>query len=254
MTAINIQSEKDRVTVWADGLNYYEDGTVHSVVHKTVKLGNWNAVIATTGMRYSGDLLAALLPTLAASFDDFLEHKEIYLRAAMSTVQRSLNESRSQRFAAFVAGWSDERNEPEVVVYNDLQATGEGDIYTTGGIVSPKLTEEEVVALSLTLGSEVRRTGRKPTMRWVVRETMEAQRRHRANPAFVSALGRDAARVGGHITETVVTAKGITENVVHRWDDTVGEKIKIEPHAIAPAHPAANLNRQQRRALARSAA
>lgn len=249
MTAINIQVTHEKATVWADGLLYLPDGTIFGLTHKARRLEGWCGVLLSTGLHQAGNELAEILPMRAATFDEFLDNRDAILREAMEEVQPLLDRAGKARFAAFIVGWSDRRSVPEMVVYNDMDGTGAGEIGTSREIISPQLFELEMQEVILGCREIAQRTGKMPNFSDAARLTMEVQRRHRANPDYAS----DGYYVGGHITETVIDANGIREQVIHRWNDTIGEK--VNPFADFPENvaPLTGSNRAERRRAERVA-
>ncbi|MEO3385116.1 hypothetical protein [Mesorhizobium sp. CAU 1741] len=242
MTAVNAFIGRDRAFMLTDASMYTAYGTVMAFGQKAVAIPNLRAVIASRGVQKTTAILAMEL-SLMQSFDALLERAEYILPDYHQKHLMELSAAGGQDINIVVVGWSDEANAPLGFCFDSTTETFE---MIDGYVAGPVPSDEENYNL-LSIGCRPQRDVPVAIFDPVEHGIpyMEAQRRMKIQ---VSDICEPMSIVGGHVLLSEVTRDGVSQRVIHRWDDEPGEPIEPEPfHGSAPLER--TLNRAERRRL-----
>jgi hypothetical protein len=261
MTAINAYASAtgDAAYMITDSAEYYLRGEKAGVVSRLGKKGvlipELRIMLATCGAPGLADAFADECRDCASSFDDVIRELPGRLRSMAdheAFIRAEDPDDDANHFRLFVAGWSGERRRPELYTLQSRRADdGAGasmePFSFVGGmriLVQPGgVTLDTLRNLGFVQGGQV--IVRDPTK--FLTAVIDWQRR---NCPFENVAGRYC--IGGEATVTRIDAKGVSERVVRRWPDQVGELItpEAEKEATATAPPA-GMSREQRRRFER---
>lgn len=231
MSAINGFVRSDAAFLMADGLSYIGGLPDATLLNKTNKLYGVNAVVASTGPAAFGEWLAGRLAY--RSFDELVELADLQIKHFFERYAREYRENDMVSCVA-LAGWHEREQRPAIYVI-DLETTGspvatriaEQDKHGGKYAVSD-LTETSVFSVPCPTKLEFANAGydlcadleRVDPAEYLL-HAMEIQRQTQFGGRHV---------VGGQAVLTTVTAEGVTQRVVHRWEeDKAGEPIKPRP-------------------------
>jgi hypothetical protein len=160
-----------------------------------------------------------------------------------------------------IAGWSRERARPEsYLVRTTDQVFGMTPDEVRAAIAAGAFLPDPYRLMALpsrTFGPDVSGFEHVDTARMdqaeldaFMRQVLERQRAD----LFHAESGETFSIVGGHVSMAVITADTITQRIIHRWDDRVGERIEVgEAMPIAASEPP-KLSKLRQEMLQRKAA
>ncbi|HEV7417679.1 MAG TPA: hypothetical protein VGN98_16095 [Tianweitania sediminis] len=252
MTAINAVLKRDRAILMTDASLYDPDGTVVAFGMKAVAIPNLKAAIAVRGAQKVAALLAMEMACTYRDFDHLLERAPDDMPRFYDSVILHLADIGMQNIDVLIVGWSDQDRTAKGFAFTSQPEDGDDECEELDSwALAPWPSDDE--------RENLQAIGARPEFNWTAESfdpirhgipIMEAQRRMRIVPGDPEAGAEPIHIVGGNILLTEVTADGITQRIVHRWeDDCPGEPIR--PAAFSAAQPQ-TLSRQQRRALERS--
>lgn len=245
MSALNIVRQPDSIHLLSDGAVYDADGVVRFIRPKTFALPHLRAFIGTRGPDRSTDLIGFALASLHRTFDELVDGIEEGLPEICAACADQLKGAASGRIELMIVGWSSERQSFEAYMI----ATREADWSAEAGdgieqlgvgayaltpiadwlVISPALSEERLRE-ALSDGPRCDSPERfVPEMHGLA--LLEQQRRIRKGMLPDWQDEDDQHHwVGGFALLSTVTRSGISETVIHDWNDTVGDL--IEPESI----------------------
>ena len=161
----------------------------------------------------------------------------------------ALAQSQETEVDILLAGWSEERNRAEsyMLSSSDMHGFDPWEFHEAPAVVAGPVPTDEALAR---VGIDVTQNPETVDPVSMGLKVFEAQR-SMTFPA-TTAGGEEFHLVGGAAVMTQITRDGITQKIIHKWDDEIGQPITPEPlRKIADTSQA--LNRQQRRAMERAA-
>ena len=254
MTAINAVLKPDRAVILTDGLAYNQHGLILGECQKTVAMPTLKAAIAVRGAQKIAAILAMELTFRCPNFDSLLDQAEEFFAGFTDRMLALLQFGTDEDLSALgdaqivVVGWSDRRKEAVGFYYLTDQPEPFG--WIEDYAFSPVPSDEEDANLK-SVGAEIE-VSYSPKAFNPIRHgipLMEAQRRMKIDPPGLN-LDEPISIVGGHVLVTECTTEGVSQRVIHRWNDEPGEMVIPEPFG---ASSQSGLSRQQRRALERQA-
>lgn len=284
MSAINIIKTEASIYLATDTAAWNANGIVTHFVPKSFVLPTFPAVIATRGSAIAPLLIGWALSSRFQDFDEMVAGIEDAMPEIYDGISADMN---GTGFDLILAGFSSARSAAEVYYMTTFTLEDRGyadadealaigvltpDAYqliplTDPGYFMPEVTEAELLAT----GINERLVGfDRPTAAYeMLRTGLELQRRKR----FTFTPGGEPFHgIGGSAVVATINKAGVSQEVIHRWQDRVGEPIQPTPidwkAARAKEHnanakladaftdlaakvPAPAMNRQQRRALER---
>ena len=243
MTAINVFLRRDRAIMMTDASLYTPQGVVVGFGQKAVAIPSLRAVLACRGNQKVTALLAMELAAAYSSFDEMAENAAGHLRHYHDLHLMELAQLGLQDINIVVAGWSGGADAPAGFYYD---STSDAFDMIDGYAAGPLPDEDEdanLHAIGCEIDVDVSPAAFDPVRHGI--PFMEAQRRMQIE---ISDVAEPMSIVGGHILLSEVTREGVSQRIIHRWDDEIGEPIVPAPF-VAPA--TSTMTRQQRRAMER---
>lgn len=250
MTAINIIRQQHRISILTDTALYDREGVVHAFGQKAATIPHLKVAIATRGAAILPGLMAACLGMRFATFDALVEDGGPAVESLYNEFFALISGGGETELDLYIAGWSEARKQPEVYeLYSEFSPSLDGRTAWTfypledGAFIMAPDPEE--------LADHVFRPG------WTVERLdpisdglaiMEAQRQFTGGAT--SHEDGNLHLIGGAAVLTEIKEDGITQRVIRRWNDQIGEKINPEPAAVPET--VVHLSRQQRRAMERA--
>lgn len=208
---------EDRVEIVTDGAVYQDDGTLVSIDRKMHV--SRVAPLVVTGRGYNIPMVAKVITGIAdacGSFDDTIDRLYRILEARKGTTVR--NE------AEFLIAGISERHGPVLLHFATLQVDGYPEAWTLQDL------GDSVIAAGSEMPPPELYEGR--SFKDFGPDILKLARRQKginpARPELPPVYG-----IGGRIDHTVVTNSQIVVECVHRWSDTIGEKINPALDAAA---------------------
>ena len=227
MTAINIIRTGRAVHIATDAAAYDETGIVHWFGPKVVTFPHMPAVISVGGTAGLLFQVGQQIEKRAATFDELVSGDAVTASVA-NLRERGWIEDDSG-MVIIVAGWSAARRKPEFYLWRP-GFPPRLEMWIAPMLIAPNVPIDVRTAAGVVLRSDM--DG--PPMWRAFVDLMELQRR----------LPEPYSRVGGCVQLTTVTADGISQKILHRWNDRIGDLIKPEPIDWQ----ARRMNRKARRA------
>lgn len=252
MTAINIFLQEKRAVVMTDALFIdFRTGRPVMIQDKCAVAPGTAMVVAARGDWRVPQGIAADLARYYANIDQLIEDEGDSVRSLYDAwLHGSGLEVMFAPVQIMVVGWSEEFGRPRGALVHLADTWAFAEIDPAEGMAAPLPDDRELdrlAALGVEPGSDWDLLSFDPLAHGV--PFMEAQRRMKL--PLPNGTGRQVHSVGGHILLTEVTADGVRQEIIHRWEDSLGEPIAPAgfkpPARIAPTPPA-NMSRQQRRA------
>lgn len=243
MTAINVFLRRDRAIMLTDASLYTPQGLVVRFGQKAVAMPHLRSVIACRGSQMVTALLAMGLAATYSSFDEMANHAAADLPRYHDQHLMDLARLGLQDINIVVAGWSESADAPSGFYYDSTTDAFE---MIDGYVSGPVLDEEEnanLHAIGCEIDVDVSPAAFDPIRHGI--PFMEAQRRMQIE---ISDVSEPMSVVGGHILLSEVTRDGVSQRVIHHWDDEIGEPISPAPFV---AQATSTMSRQQRRAMER---
>lgn len=208
MTAVNIVITDRAAHVVTDGAATRKDGTIGYIGNKVYSAPHMRAVFALRGYGVLLDSIGPSLSNYRTTFDEVAQGA--WVPGIMSAYRGT---GADEDFDLYVAGWSEERDQPEA--------------YWLSTRVAPELVQMPVNALFSPGTPETTRVSREVLFLGDDDETfckamvtiMETQRQTSTDEHRI---------IGGFVQLTTITKEQTTQRILHRWPDKVGERIEGE--------------------------
>ncbi len=248
MTAINMIRQRRRACILTDGAGYDSQGIVHGFYQKAVPIAHLRAAIAVRGPALAPVLFAAEFGLRFTSFDDLVALGGRHAETVYDRFFGLLTAGGHVELEIALAGWSESRNRPETYWLASDQSRSESMLgvpawefagaedFAAAPMPSAELLEEQGFDVDDIESVDPVADGLK---------VMEAQRRFVGNLRAVGASDGSVSAVGGFVTLTEIREDGVSQRVIRRWNDRVGEM--IQPERVALVSASAPMNRAERR-------
>jgi hypothetical protein len=278
MSACNVLVQKAAVHIMVDGLSYGSDGVIEAISQKCWACPTSHFVVSSMGAGSAGLIFSVEAGRLFPSFDALVASIEVAMPEICQKHAASLGQSEFTDCEVYFAGWSKARNRPEAYIMRvhdeASQAYWDEQTQNTGYEAKPyKLMPiTDITGNPAADVAELREAGlvRKDVTVDELCEVLdpcidllamlEVQRR-RKTPLRPGLPVRHW--VGGLALLTSITRDGITQRVVHRWEeDAIGQIVKPRPidwkawraaRAVAAAAIPLGLSRLQRERMEKKA-
>ncbi len=220
MTAINIAVVPDGSAgfVLTDSACYDGDGIITGFHAKTVTLPHIRTVIASRGHAVMCRHIAEAAQDFAG-LDEIIEGLPAALRLAVPLLKPVIGDCSA---------------DINIIGFSEASQSIEGWVSYAGEQPTYEFTEVSVSLGPLLNTNQLRSAGCAATDAGLVLDNppavlMKVLQAQRAMPteAIEGQGGPLVHVIGGHAVLTIVTAKGITQQVLHRWQDHLGEKISV---------------------------
>ena len=246
MTAMNVILGSTMAFVLSDSAMYRsETAELDHFGRKVAIAEGAGVIVATRGDYRLAPCLAEAFEEAYSNIDDVKidECQNLCWRYDQTIEEAGFQGTAHAQFA--LVGWSEEEDKPigfAVALGDDGWTFNRIDRAIAGPVPGP------------TELSQLRLVGAAPGVDWTPDTfdplkhgiaMLEAQRRMKLS---ISPTSGKVHTVGGEVTLTKLTKDGISQEVIHSWDDEIGTLIRAEPF-LRPV--VEGLSRQQRRALER---
>ena len=261
MSALNVFLRHDRAWMQADASLYDQQGNIIAFGPKIVTLSNLRAAISARGLQGVAPLLGPNLSWQFATFDDMIAQGGLIVRNIYRDFVRSYvpGNAAEKDIELVVLGWSEKENRPRcyTLFSEGLSAAAGVEPYTftptsedtEDWFVSPDLDAEGWIRLGrqgIELGKNGFTTAHfDPAKHGTV--YMEEQRQRRVD----FEQNKQISIVGGFLASVEISREGISEKILHRWEDKIGEPIQPEPRPAFENVTPLKMNRHERRAAAK---
>jgi hypothetical protein len=221
-----------RVAIFTDAAVYDNAGVIWRITPKAVAISHLKAVIAARGPALTAPLFAFELGGCSTTFDALLKNIEGQLPRLCQKHAALLSADSDPTIELLIAGWSDARNRPEsYLICSGPRAPlyGGEDLATMmarpspgkllelpGNYVSPGIWDDAVISAGLHRPTD----GKAASVELLGLATLELQ---------LGIIFEGARWVGGFGLMHVITNSGVTEKVICRWPDQLGEPINLDP-------------------------
>jgi hypothetical protein len=210
MSAFLAVRQRDCIHLLTDGALLAPDGAVAAFGFKVFELPQCRAAVTTRG-------LAHFLPWLQKAFESETSF-DVLVEAAPAVLSELRKLSRDTDFAeweAFIAGFSAERNPPEMYLYEAPKAAELCKLNDDNYAAGPQPSIATLMAAGFEPPASMEEFS--PVIHGV--PVMEAFRRTRAPMALC--VG-EVYGVGGFVADTVVRSQSVETSIIHAWPDAVG--------------------------------
>jgi hypothetical protein len=233
MSAINALVQSDAVHMMTDSLLYAHGEVLQTDFAKCIPLKGMRAAIASTGPASFSYLLAEMLECSCKTFDEVVAKNRNWFRGAFDWYVENERAAASEYATVVLVGWLEREDRPACFAI-ELSNGGEKEewIRSNSSHVDADSVAHDLIELPI-LANPVPPVEDLLAAGWPIgvdRDKRDAERDllhlmqiQRQRPA---SDGRHY--VGGQATLTTVTREGVTQRVVHQWDDRAGEKIVLE--------------------------
>jgi hypothetical protein len=211
MTAINAFAEERRACIVTDCAVYNPDKIITGFHSKVVTLPHLGAAFATSGLVVTGYELARVFYSFE-SFDDLVGRIAELVRGAWDDGDlRFADDDTRDHFRLFVIGWSTNRKKAELYQLSSQAELDEEPfaLISKSGLFTPHIAGGDIDRIMRSSNDNVERLSK----------IIDVQR---AKP-----LDQGRALVGGCAYLTQVDEAGISQRVLKRWRDRVGEPIDL---------------------------
>lgn len=229
MTAINMIRQRGRAIMMTDSAGYDAGGIVRCFYQKAIAIPHLRAAIAVRGSGDAVALLAAAFGSRFSTFDELVTGggtvaEEIYDR--YFSIMTACGETEIE---VYLAGWSESRNRAET--YFAFSTASHNRLHL--GVHAWTFHEaDEFSVAPLPSDTLLEQAGFRDRSASAVRpdagglKVMEAQRLMQVEPYWLKGDQAECYIVGGFVTLTEITKSGVSQRVIHRWNDAIGEPIK----------------------------
>lgn len=243
MTGIISALRARQVDILSDSAGYWSDGTLAKLYRKCVPVEGMRAAVAVRGASEWPQVLADELESCFDTFDAIMAdgggaiEKIVASYPALTDTEPHLD--------VFLAGWSEARDRPE---HYFLTSFGQHGVPVwQWSIIDPVMVTPMPTGRAMRL-AHCRNLSTVEQFDPVI-DGLRLMTAQRFTPVSFNTGGTNkGCGVGGEVLLTSITREGVEQRYIHSWPDEIGEPIRAE------AAPPANLNRHQRRALARKGA
>lgn len=244
MSALNVWVSKDRAVMLTDTVIYDGSANIIGFDKKAVPVDSWTGVVSGRGNIW-GTLAAVQVAEQFASFDEFIARSGPIIEFGHRQADAAGNLHFSSIVEIVVAGWSESRNRAmafglsnvaqPAFVWSDICA-GEESGFAIGPDIDTALEEWRLYRVGAD-PLDYEPEDFDPICHGL--PLMQAQRRGKTDPRFFAAEPFHC--VGGSVWCSNVTRDGVSQSVIHDWNDEVGVPIvpaKVDDNAgprIAPS-------------------
>lgn len=247
MTAINAVADKAGAFLMTDAAAYDENGIVTGFTAKCYSYPHLRAVMAVTGTTFSGREINSRMANFE-SFEDMLSGMGELVQQAYEEGTLIDKFGELSHVRVLIAGWSEENKRGEVYAVTS-GANGDPNPFTLikrDVLMSPGLQAEDLQRLGFLKGGKLAFDDPADFLEKVIAD-------QRMKPFPIPGFEDEIKFiVGGSAVLTVINAAGITQRVVLRWADKIGEPIDPDavatPAAVASLPIVRTLSRHERRA------
>jgi hypothetical protein len=230
MSAIITLCQREAVHILSDGAGYDSKGTVRAIMSKSFAIPHLSAVIATRGSAVSLPFIATRLSSLFSSFDELMLGIEAELPKIIDDSEELFAMSGSASTEIAVVGWSekDDIGKAFTIQAGDVSET-RAEYADVEHPESFKLVERPNAFALPAPSAEIMRKAEfrgdtnieKLIPEIDLLQIMEMQRQ-----SLIELNGQPTYVVGGlALLSTVARGGMITQRVIHRWPDEIGEQI-----------------------------
>lgn len=245
MTAINVFRQYARLSIISDAAAYDREGYVLAMASKCFPIPHLRAAIATRGTCLVTALYAAQFGCRFQTFDEMVSRGSTFAEEVYDLNFAGIAASGEPEIDMVVCGFSESRGRPEVYMLSSTDRHG-FEPWTLVEVADPVLAMPEPTAEHIDTMPFPSDAERIEPVKYGI-HLLEGQRALKL-PIAVDSDDASYHLVGGFALLTTITLDGVTQRIVHRWDeDEVGKRIEPQNRDLL-AEPPAFANRQQRRA------
>lgn len=259
MSALNVYLRRDRAWMQTDASLYDQQGRIVRFGPKAFTMANLRAVVSARGLQGIAPTVAPILSWSFSTFDEMVTHGSIVVRDAYLNFVRTYVDGRvgERDIEMLVLGWSEKEDRPRAFRFysESIGAMAGVEPYRFHPFEEDENWELSPAFQSLEPWQRLGRQGIELDENGFTTEQfdpvahglayMEEQRQIRVD------LGQNKqiSIVGGFLLSHEITRDGVSERIVQRWPDKVGEPIQPEERPAFENVTPLNLNRKQRRAV-----
>lgn len=244
MTAISAVAHSTGAFLMSDSATYDQEGVVTRFSPKTVTFPHLGLAVAVTGAACNGEEVARIIRDFS-SYEEVMAKIADALHDAWDDGAFDVGDDEASHLHVVLAGWSHDRKRGEVCYISTTDNLGHPAFTPSNktSIISPSIGEDGMRALGFTKpdGSVGIKCGPDEFLTRII----EYQR---TMPWPVPGHAETVKYIVGNTADlTVISAAGITQRVVLRWADSIGQPIDPAATAVSsrPAVPE-GLSRLQR--------
>lgn len=236
MTAINTIRFNDRAIIMTDGAGYDVQGIIRAMYQKVVAIPHLRAAVAVRGSANAVGILAAALGSRFSNFDDLVANGGAVAERIYDENFAGLTAHGDTEMQVFLAGWSEARGSAETYV---LLTESNPESVNWETPVWQFVEADDFTAAPLPSDQQLRRHGFRASSVEEIDpvsdglKVMEAQRHMKLPTRWLQGV-ESAYLVGGFVTMTEVSEAGVSQRIVRRWNDRIGER--INPHEKVAGH------------------
>jgi hypothetical protein len=234
LSAIISLRQREAVHILCDGAVYDSGGTLQGVLSKSFAIPHLSAVIAARGPAVALPFIATRLSTLFSSFDELAAGIEAELPKIIEDSETLFALSGATSTEMAVIGWSEKDDIGKAfTIQTDDASETRAEYADIEQPESFKLIERPVAFALPAPSAEIMRAAGlrsdididKIVPEIDLLQIMEMQRQ-----SLIEFNGQEIYVVGGlALLSTVRRGGTITQRVIHRWPDAIGELIQPEP-------------------------
>lgn len=261
MSALNVFIRKDRAWMQTDASLYDQQGNIVAFGPKAYVLSNLRAVISARGLQSVTPMLVPILGWQFATFDDLIEHGAPVIRNVFCEFVKSYvaADAAERDIELIILGWSEKEDGPRAYrFYSDAVANLHGDAaFEFHPFASDETWELSPAFQTLEPWNRLGRQGIELDENGFTTEQFDPvthglaymeEQRH----IYVDfETNKQISICGGFLASVEISRDGVSEKILHRWPDKVGEPIRPEPRPSFENVSPLRMNRQQRRAADR---
>jgi hypothetical protein len=230
MSAINVLVQDDAVHLATDGLSYIDGIPCEVALNKTHVLRGMRAALSATGPAGLGGFIAERLERDYKTFDELVKHGSNRIKELFHEYVDAYRDGDAVSTLMLI-GWHEEENRPAAYGI-DMETAGTKADWVNANNPHPagfglvhELTELKAgsvpcptLVLCKSAGYDLLEDNNAKNAEKDSLHLLEMQRRMTVD---------GVSYVGGQAMLTTVTAKGVTQRVLHRWDeDKLGKMVK----------------------------
>jgi hypothetical protein len=230
MSGLITLCQRDAVNLLVDGAGYDSGGIVRAVMSKAFAIPHLSAVIATRGSAVALPFVGTRLSALFSSFDELAAGVESELPKIIEDAEELFAMSGSASTEMAVVGWSEKDNTGKAFTIQTGDVSDTRDEYADSEQPeSFKLIERPAAFVLPAPDAEIMQQAdfrsdidiEKLIPEIDLLQIMEMQRQ-----SLIELNGQPTYVVGGlALLSTVARSGTITQRVIHRWPDEIGEQI-----------------------------
>jgi hypothetical protein len=239
MTAINMLRKRGCAIMMTDSAGYDQSGVVRCFYQKAIAIPHLRAAVAVRGSANAVALIAAAFGSRFSTFDDLVRGGGAVAEAVYDQFFSAMTQCGETELEIYLAGWSEGRERPETYFAFSADAPNrtvqdvdawtfcEADDFTAAPLPSEEMLEK--VGFRDRSAEAVR-----PSAGGLL--VMEAQRKTEVDPRWLRNGHDKCFVVGGFVTLTEITRAGVSQRVIHRWDDEIDKPIQPAPANAFTSH------------------